>query len=266
MPWSLLDILQALPVYATVLFRLSGLALTAPVYGSRVVPARVRVAMVMVIAALIYPVVGRAAPAEMTLSTAVLGGVSELMIGASIGLALSIFIMGMEVAGTMVGYQAGLALGRVADPTQDMQTSIVGQVYTITLTMLFLMVGGHRATMAALLDTYDVIPLLSFSCNESVVLLLVEMLAAAFMLGVRVAAPVLIALFLTGTAMGFLSRTMPQLNILSVGFTIRAMMVLGVAGVALSLCQQTLLDAIWDALETVRMSFGLEPDRIRLEG
>jgi flagellar biosynthetic protein FliR len=73
-----------------------------------------------------------------------------------------------------------------------------------------------------------------------------------------VSGPVLIALFLTAVALGFLSRTMPQFNILTVGFTLRILLSLGVAGIALTSCQELLIDAIWDGLDMVRSTFGLD--------
>ena len=73
------------------------------------------------------------------------------------------------------------------------------------------------------------------------------------------AGPVLIALFLSGTAMGFLSRTMPQLNILSIGFTVRVMVAIGVAGFALAGYQELLVDAVWTAFEMIREGMGLPP-------
>ncbi|UCC28947.1 MAG: flagellar biosynthetic protein FliR [Phycisphaerales bacterium] len=264
MPWPLLDILLALPAYALVLFRISGLMLTAPVYGSRLIPVRIRAALTLTVAAVVFPLVRSQAPAEMTLSMALVGGVREMMIGAIIGLAMGVLLMGAEVAGLIVGRQAGLALANVYDPNANQQATIVGQVYTISFTLLFLLVGGHRATMAAVLDTFDVIPLLSFRFEESFVLLLVEMLAAAFILGIRLAGPVLLALFMLGTALAFLSRTMPQLNILTVGFTVRLLAAVAVAALALSACQDVLLDAVWDGVELVRATFGLDPGDTRL--
>jgi len=259
MSWSLFEIPLALPAFALVLFRLSGLVMTAPIYSSTLMPRRVKAAMTLVIAAMIFPLVRSQAPENLTLATAVVGGVGELMIGAIIGLALSAMLSGAEVAGLMVGREAGLAIAEVFDPTQNEQASVTGQVYTITLTLIFLIAGGHRATMAALLDTFDVIPLLSFRLDESFVVMLVEMVASAFIMGIRVAGPVLIALFLLGTGLAFLSRTMPQLNVLTVGFTVRALLALGIAATALALSQDVFLDAIWNAVEAVRTAFGLDP-------
>lgn len=266
MPWSLLEIPLALPVFALVLFRLTGLVLAAPIYGSTTMPIRVRGALVLTVAAMIFPLVKHQAPAELTLATAVVAGVGELLIGLAIGLTLAIFMTGVEVGGLMVSQQGGIALSEVFDPTSNQESTTVGQIYSITLVFLFLLAGGHRATLAALLDTFQVIPLMHFQMNESVVLLLVEMLTSAFILGIRLAAPVLIALFLTALAMGFLSRTMPQLNILSVGFTVRVFVAIGVAALALGRCEGLLLDAVWDVFDGVRGSFGLDPARLRLVG
>ncbi len=259
MPWRSLDILMELPTYALVLFRVSGLMLTAPLFKSSMVPVRFRAGLAAITAALIFPLVRDQAPAELTLFGAVVGGVSEIMVGAIIGLALSGLLMGAEVGGLMIGRQAGLALANVFDPSSDEQATVMGQLYTIVMTFLFLLAGGHRAAMAALLDTFEVIPLLTFRLDETFVLLIVEILAAAFILGIRLAGPVLLALFMMGTALGFLSRTMPQLNILTVGFTLRLLLAFLVAGLAISVSQDVLLDAIWDSVDLIRVTFGLDP-------
>lgn len=258
------DILLALPAYVLVLSRITGLMLTAPIFGSMVVPRRFRVGLAVMLAALVFPLLHGRTPSEITLSMAIVGGLGELMIGAIIGLSLSILLMAAEVAGLIVGRQAGLALANVFDPTRNERVSIMGQVYSISLTVIFLLAGGHRATMAALLDTFEVIPLLSFRFNETFVLLLVEALAATFVLGIRLAGPVLIALFMVGTALAFLSRTMPQLNILTIGFTLRLLVALAVGALALSACKDLMLDAVWDGVDLVRAAFGLDRDTTHL--
>ena len=264
MPWQLVDIVLALPTYALVMFRVAGLMLTAPIYASNMIPVRIRVALAVTVAAMIFPFVRGQAPAELTLSMTLVGGVGEMMIGAIIGLGLSIMLLGAAVGGLIASRQAGLALANVFDPTSNQQVSTMGQVYTITFTLVFLVAGGHRAAMAALLDTFEVIPLLSFRFDDSIVVLLIEMLAAAFILGIRLASPVLLALFMLGTALAFLSKTMPQLNILTVGFVIRVLVGLAVATVALGACESMLLDGVWDGVEFVRASFGLDPAESRL--
>lgn len=264
MPWLLTDILSSLPAFALVLFRLAGLFLTAPIYRSTMIPMRIRVALAAVIAVLIFPLVRADVPADATLAMAVVGGVGEMMIGATIGLGIAILALGAELAGMMIGQQAALGLAQVFNPNLETQTSILGQLYSMSFMFVFLLAGGHRATMAAVLDTYQVVPVLSFRFDETIVLLLIELLTASFVLAIRLAGPVLIALLLTETAMGVVSRTIPQLNILTVGFTLRIMMALAVAALALVASKQLLLDAVWDALSLIRSAFGLDPNDLRL--
>ena len=257
MPWDSLNILMMLPTFALVVFRIAGLVMTAPVLSSSVLPMKVRVGLTVAVAAMVMPLVAKSAPVGLTLGSALVGGVGELMIGATIGLALTVMLMGAELGGLMVGQQAGLSIASAYDPTRDQNSTIMGQIYAIVLVLFFLIAGGHRAAMAAVLDTYQITPMLSFGMRDSIIVLLVEMMTAAFTLGIRLAVPGLLALFLTSTAMAFLSKTMPQMNILSVGFIVRVLVALGVTVFAISASQDLLLDAIWDALEMVRETFEL---------
>lgn len=261
MPLSITELYLVLPALALVFFRLVGLMITAPLFSSSVIPRRVRAAMVMVLAAMIFPMVA-AKPGvhDASLSTVVVGGATELMIGAAVGLSLTILLMGAQVAGEMISQQAGLSLGEVINPLFDANVSVLTQVYAMTVTFFFLLADGHRAMMAALLDTFSVIPVLSYAPGDSIVLLLVEAVSSAFIFGVRLAAPVVIALFLTETALALLSRTMPQLNILSVGFSLRVMIALAVGALTLTAGESTLLRAIGDGLDLTRAALGLSHD------
>ncbi len=266
MPWPLMDILVALPAFALILFRVGGLVLTAPVLASGVLPVRLRAAIAFTLAAMVWPVLRGQAPGDLTVATALVGSVGEILIGAAIGVSLSILLLAGEAAGSMIGQQAGLILGEIVDPLHNENASVVGQVYTVVLTIVFLLAGGHRAAVAALLDTFTAIPLLSYTTNESIVLLLVETLSAAFIVGIRIAGPAMIALFLTAVALAVISRAMPQMNILSVGFTVKLLVAMGAVWLTLGLCEDVLLGAIWDGLELVRGSFGLDPTAKGLVG
>lgn len=255
------DILLALPAFALVLFRLTGLFLTAPIFSSTLVPIRIRAALAAIIATLVFPLVADDVPAEASLGMILTAGVGELMVGVTVGLGVSLLLMGAELAGMIVGQQAALGMAQVFNPSMNTQTSIMAQFYSIAFMFVFLMAGGHRAALEAVLDTYKAVPLLTVQFDESYVLLLVELLMASFMLAIRIAGPVLIALFLTETSMGFLSRTIPQLNILSVGFSLRVMTALAVAGVAIVASRGVMLDAVWNGLDLIRAAFELEPTR-----
>ncbi|HNQ22314.1 MAG TPA: flagellar biosynthetic protein FliR [Phycisphaerae bacterium] len=257
MPWGALEVMQTLPAFALVLVRLSGLMLVAPVFSSPVIPLRVRAALTMVLAAMVFPLVRVQVPGELSLGAVLTGAVAELAVGACIGLSMGLLLVGVELGGMLTGMQAGLGIGEVFDPTLGRDVNLLGQLFNLVLMLLFLGLGGHRALLRALLDSYSAVPLLSFTGNESVVVLFTEVLTAAFVLALRLAAPALIALFLMTTTLAFLSRTMPQLNILTVGFTIKGFVALGVAGLTLGVAGDLLIGSVWEVLDSVRVHFGM---------
>ena len=246
-----------LPLYALILFRVSGLMLTAPIFGSETLPIRLRAALAAVISLTIFPVLAPRLPADLSMSEAVFGGLGEMMIGLIMGLSMSVMFAGVQLAGMVIGQQAGLSLGQVFDPVTNNDTTIIGQMFFIVAVMAFLLVGGHRELMRALLDSFEAIPVLGFHDQSTALALLVRLVTGAFTLALRMAGPVLIALLVASVAMGFLSRTMPQLNILSVGFMLRAMLAIGATAIVISADGSVITDAIVGTIEAIREAFHL---------
>jgi flagellar biosynthetic protein FliR len=124
----------------------------------------------------------------------------------------------------LVAQQAGLAFGQIVDPTSDEQETVLGVFYVQLGLVIFLIVGGHRALVDACLGTFREIPLLAATVGLDVAVdALVRSLVLGCEVALRVAAPTMLTLILVDVAMGFVSRTMPQLNILAVGFSIKSL-------------------------------------------
>ena len=148
MPYPLLNILTALPAFALVLFRVSGMVATSPVFASAAIPVRVRAAFALVLSTMVFPIVFKASRKTLRWPT-LAGAVNEFMIGAAIGMTLSLLMLSAEVAGTLIAQQAGLSLSEVINPLQQTEASVIGQVYAAVFTLLFLSAGGHREAVAA---------------------------------------------------------------------------------------------------------------------
>jgi len=257
--WSLYNLYLLLPGFALVLFRVAGLLVTAPIFGSSAVPARLKVAFAFGVAACVFPLVAPTLPEQIALSGVLVGVLGEMLIGLVIGLAVTVMVTGVQLAGMLIGQQAGIALASAIDPTSNASTTVVGQIYVIVATLIFLVIGGHRLLVRALLDTFAVVPAMGFRMTEPTLLALGDLLSAAYVLGVRLFSPVLIALLVASLVMAFLSRTMPQLNILTVGFPVRAMTAMGMSALALSVSQNLLVESLLDVLAGMREMLGLTP-------
>jgi len=222
-----------MPTLLLVTVRVAGMVAFAPVFGHSAVPVKVRV---LVSVAMGVAVVGRLArPVALPASSfdLVMGLGCEFLMGAAIGYAARLIFVGVELGAFHVSTQMGLALADVVDPLKADSPSAVRGTYRLVAIVVFLAIGGLRALVGGLLATFKTVPPLGFAPGPALLSSVVGMLAASFVLALKVAAPVLIAMLLATVALGLLQRTVPQCNMLSIGLPVRVM--LGLVVVAVSL-------------------------------
>lgn len=221
-----------LPAWLLVVFRLAGLFMFAPVLSSKVVHARVKAFLAIGLSCCVYPaLVAPGAPAEPLVGAFVRDGVSlwslpvmiamEMAIGSVIGVAAMMPFVGLQMAGQVADQQMGLGLASVLNPDFEEESGVTGQFYYTLAAMIYLIMGGHRMLFATVVDSFSHVPLGGFRVDAGVVGMVIGLLSAAFELAIRVSAPLLCLVFLETVAMGFLSRTAPQLNLMSLGFALR---------------------------------------------
>lgn len=226
MPLELAEVFLKLPVFLLVVGRLAGMLMFQPVLGALSIPVRVRVLFAVGLGLLITPLVRL--PEEVPSSAAglLLALGNELLVGALIGLVIRMCFLALELAGLLIAQESGMAFAQLADPSTGAHGDVLGILYVQLGVVVYLILGGHRAVVAACLDTFESIPLLS---ERSVVSAGLELLFDALTLGVqaavRMAAPVLLTLVLVNVALGLVGRTFPQLNIAILGFSIKGIIV-----------------------------------------
>ena len=217
--------LEKFLLFTLVLSRVSGLTMTAPIYGTREVPMQVRALLAVALALLITPTQWAVAveyPGS-TIHYLVFIG-SELLIGLCLGLGIVILFSGVQLAGQMASQIGGLMLADVFDPGSDTSVPVFSRLLLLVTLAVFVCIGGHRMVMAGLLDTFQTIPPGSAAVPHSITETFVVLLTQSFSLGIRAAVPVVTALLLSTLVMGLISRTLPQLNILMVGFGLNSLL------------------------------------------
>jgi flagellar biosynthetic protein FliR len=216
------------------------------------VPTHVRALFVAALAVLTMPFAHLTSTTPDTYAGLAVGMAGELILGAIIGLVAAILFVGLQLGGQIIAQEAGLMFGQIADPDTGEQVSIISNLYLQLGTVLFMVIGGHRELLLICLDTFRTIPLLEGSPRiEEGAALVIEALTLGFVLAVRIAAPTLIALFLINLVLGFISRTVPQLNVMIFGFTVKGMvsfiiMAIALPAVAIGLIE--LIDTIFAGL------------------
>ncbi len=257
MPFEFAQIYVAMPAFLLVTSRVAGLMLAAPLFSSATIPATVKALFAGAISLAVFPLLTPVMHEPLTLGTTVTGMIGELALGLVIGLCVSLILAGVQLGVQTVSQQAGLALGEVFDPSMETTAPIAAEIYFYVCMTVFLAIGGHRALVRALLDSFATIPPMGFRVTENVVALLVEMLTVSFVIAVRVGGPVIMALLLAFVTLGFISRTIPQLHLMTVGFPIKIALAIGLMAMTLMSLEPLMVDSVNRVLEDLRAGLGL---------
>jgi flagellar biosynthetic protein FliR len=220
--------------FTLVLARISGLVAITPILGVQELPRQLRAALAIVLSLLLTPLAARSlATLPHTLVDYLLLAGSELLIGLVLGLGLAILFSGMYLAGQLISQLSGLSLADVFQPDLDTSLPLFSQLLFYVSSAVFVLTGGHRAVVAALVETLVTMPPGTLLDPRPAVETLTTLLLQSFVLGIRAAAPMISALVLATIVLGLVSRTVPQINIIAVGFGLNSLLTLGMLFVSL---------------------------------
>jgi flagellar biosynthesis protein FliR len=242
-------------VFVLVLARTSTLVMTAPIFGTVSIPRQVRVVLAVAISLLITPVfLGTSLPAIE--STAEFGRllVNELLVGLLLGLGINILFSGVQVAGQVVSQLSGMSLANVSSPGFDEDIPVFAQLYYFLTVAVFVAVGGHRIVTQSLLETFTTLPPGHAAIGDSFVEVITGIMTQAFVLGVRAAAPLLTALLLANLILGLISRTLPQINVIAVGFGLNSLLTLGLMFLSIGAAVWIFQDPTIDVMHRIQES------------
>lgn len=285
--------------FTLVVVRMSGLMVVGPVFGQSLVPANVRVFIVIATSLLVTPTLSDqpklafrrldvdrnerlsrnevpehllarydalvagsgqlvtdgltqsefrytlAAPNSLLEYAWVAAG--EFGLGLVLGLGVLTILSGMQLAGETIDQQTGTAIGEIANPALDINGSVTGQflfMFAVTVLLVMEPTGYHLTLTSALVQTFQTLPVGDAFVSTSAIELLRDLVHESLILGVQVAAPILATMSLVGLTMGFLGHTVPQINVLVVGFPVRAVINLLILAVTFSGAAQGVIDIV----------------------
>jgi flagellar biosynthetic protein FliR len=205
--------------FGLLLVRPGMLVMGTPFLGAVQAPPQLRIGLTLLLAIIIAPFV--TLPVSLTAGQLALVVLREVAIGAALTLAIQVLIAGAEFAGHFVGYQIGLSIGSLIDPQSGVRNNILALLYANVTTIICLASDAHHALLRALTDSYAALPVGMGSVNASLATTVAHTLGLVFVIGVRIAAPVIVVLLLVELALGLLARVAPSLNVMTAGAPIR---------------------------------------------
>lgn len=202
--------------------RLTGLFLFTPLLRSATLPRMFKAMLAFMFAIALYPAIPQFSP-SVTIDTVQLVPLlfSELLIGISIGLIAAMPLYAMQMGGFVMGYQVGLSLAESFNPELDSNGSVLGLLLFYMAVFIFIGLGGFELLFLSLADSFHTAPIGMFTAGDVPLDMFIEVVTSGFELAIRVASPVIAAVAMSQVAMGLVMKTMPQVNIMSIGFAIQ---------------------------------------------
>ncbi len=215
--------------------RVGGLFQSMPLFSMRGVPIPVRAGLALAISALLMPgltvdpALGSASAPAIGLAFA-----SEAMLGLAMGFSVTVLMSVIDIAGTFIGMNAGLAIASQFDPMSEGQSLVITRVLQLAGFLTFLGLDLHHEVLLGLADSFVLAApghgVLAFTAGQGVSALL----GGAFVDALRVSMPVVATAFFINVVAALVTRFAQQMNIyFSVGLA--AQSPLGIAATALTL-------------------------------
>lgn len=198
--------------------------------GEQMTPARVRLAIALLLTLVVAPTVAAAAPAQpKAFAGAVALVVGELATGLVLGSGARVLMSALQIAGNTVGMASGLSFAQQIDPINGGSGAVFSAFYSLLGVVLVFATGLHRTTIVATAESYAMLPPGAPPPWVEAPQLAIASMSAAFRLGVQMAAPVLVFSLAFNIALGLVSRLVPQLQAFMVAMPASVMLGIAVA-------------------------------------
>lgn len=210
------------------LFRVGALILSAPVFGARTVPVRIRAGLSVLVTLAILPTLPTPPAVNVFSAAAIMIIVQQILIGVMMGFILQIVMSAIITGGQLIAMQMGLGFAQMVDPQNGAQTPLLSQFYVVMVTLVFLTLNGHLVMFEVLRDSFIALPIGKSLMPLDGLWQVVQWSGQIFAGAVGIAIPAIASLLMVNFAFGIMTRAAPQMNIFAIGFPITLMLGFGV--------------------------------------
>jgi flagellar biosynthesis protein FliR len=249
--------IQDFTFFTVVLGRVAGIFAAIPLFGGKRVPMNIRAAMILAMSLVLFPAVKvhvSALPTD-TISLVILI-VRETLVGLTLSLMAQIVFSAVEFCGQMVGAQMGLSIASLLNPDMG-PMAVIANLQDLIATLIFLTLGIHHVFIRAMVESYSVVPLGAWHMSAGLIKTLVMATSGLFILAVKLAAPVMVALLAAGVVLGIMARSFPQMNVFMISFPLNIGIGFLVLGATLMAFSATVAGALGAISGQIRTLFGL---------
>ncbi|WP_206869039.1 fused FliR family export protein/FlhB family type III secretion system protein [Clostridium zeae] len=165
--------------------------------------------------------------------TIIIYALNEVMTGITLGFVTSIIFYVVEMAGSLMDQQIGLSMISMFDPNTKSNSSLLSRVLYWVAILIFFIVDGHHMLIKELSSSYKIVGIGKSIIFQNSIMSILNSFTQYFIIGLKIAIPIVLIIIITDLTMGLISRTVPQLNIMILGMPIK--MLVGIASFMIAL-------------------------------
>lgn len=245
-----------LEYYLLILCRVSCLIFIAPFYGTRGIPARIKVGLSIFVALLIYQII----PEKPVLEYETVYGyavlvLKEALAGLLMGYGCNICTTIISFSGRIMDMETGLSMASLMDPATMQDMSISGMLYQYAILLLLMVTGMYQYIIKALVESYSLIQLgQPLIIPERLFSVMMKFLSDYILIGFRICLPLFAVMIILNAVLGILAKVAPQMNMFAVGIQLKVFVGLSVLLLTTILLPQV-ADMIYTEMKTMMVSF-----------
>lgn len=210
-------------IFFLISVRIVAMLVTSPVFSLRQIPVYIKVGLSLVISSLISAAISTQISLPSNWFSLSLYVGKELFIGVSIGYISTFIFNAVRVSAQLMDFHIGFSMSQYYDPSTAGNSTPLERFFNWFALVLFLVFNFHHIILSAVIKSFDVIPVGTYSANSNVFLATTDIFSNSFYLAIQLSAPIVIILFVTDFTMGLIARTVPQLNIFILGMPLKVL-------------------------------------------
>ncbi len=203
-------------------FRFGALFMAVPIFSHNSIPMNIKAALAFFFTIVFYSSMPPLTM-QITMPNIVLAILSELLFGLAIGVVLQIAFNVITFAGGQISFMMGFSMASAIDPQTGVSMPIISQFLSLIALMIVLAMDMHHWLLLFIDSSLQNIPLGGFLMSENLFKYIITATSNMFMVGFMIAFPIIALSWLADVIFGMLMKTMPQFNLLVIGFPIKIM-------------------------------------------
>ncbi len=193
-------------LFLAIAFRIGGLFFTAPFFGHRSIHFLLKLGLVFSVSLILLPITGATIPAlPSEFPSYLLLLVTQALIGALVGCLFYLLFWGIEMGGSLLGLQLNLESG---DEEEGM--SPISRLQVFLGLLIFVSLNGHHLLISSVFQSFELVPIGELNLSAIAFDKIIHFSSVIFIIALKIAAPVIVTLFILDLLIGIIGRTIPQ--------------------------------------------------------